>query len=187
MDKISPHSISVFKRAQRVNLRILPVIARDYYKRDRTAHLYETQSKINIWFPRKRYLKLEGPKGSGDNTLWREGRINAISAPACACVRRHFGSAFGVPLSESKILARLFFFAPSSFFLPIFWRADRVSSSLPSIVRPSVRPFRNVLHKWVNQAVFFMGEPFSKWNARSAFPSDELGIYYTFLNNSYHK
>ena len=29
-------------------------------------------------------------------------------------------------------------------------------------VRPSVRPSRNVLHKWVNQAVLFMGEPFSK-------------------------
>ena len=55
------------------------------------------------------------------------------------------------------------------------------------IVRPSV-PWRNVLHKWVNQAVLFMGEPFSKWNARSAFPSDELGIYCTFImNNSYHK
>ena len=40
-------------------------------------------------------------------------------------------------------------------------------------------PSPEVLHEWVNQAVLFMGEPF---------PSDELGIYYTFImNNSYHK
>ena len=36
-------------------------------------------------------------------------------------------------MSESKILARLFFSTPFSFFLPIIWRADCVSSSLPSI------------------------------------------------------